>query len=100
VFVTGRRAAILGGGIGLTVCAAILVLIWWGVAGVLFVGNVDLASVFWPSFFLLTTSWHSSADGVVITLCAIVINCVIYALLALALRVVVRAVCRWSGSGA
>ena len=81
VFVTGRKAASLGCGMGLTVCAAILALMWWGVSGVLFVGNVDLASVFWPSFFLLTTTWHSSAYRVAITLSAIAINCLIYALL-------------------
>jgi len=99
--VTGRQVAILGGAVGLMVSAVILALVWWGVSGVLFVGNVDLASVFWPSFFLLTTSWHSSVPGAVITLCAIAINCLIYALLALALWAAVRNIfARWSRSGA
>ena len=93
---TGRQAAILGGGMGLTVSAVILALMWWGVSGVLFVSNIDLASVFWPSFFLLTTRWHSSVHGAVITLCAIAINCVIYALLTAAVWAVVRSISRWS----
>ncbi len=85
---------------GLTFSAVILALVWWGVSGVLFVGSVDLASVFWPSFFLLTTGWQSSAPGAVITLCAIAINCLIYALLALALWAAVRSIfARWSRSG-
>ena len=98
---TGRQAAILGGAVGLTVSAVILAVVWWGVSGILFVGNVDLASVFWPSFFLLTTNWHSSVPGVAITLFAIAINCLIYALLALALWAAVRSIfARWSRSGA
>lgn len=96
---TKRQAAVLGGGIGLTVSGVILAIVWLGVSGVLFVANVDLASVFWPSFFLLTTSWHSSIPGAVMTLCAIAINCLIYALLALALWAVVRTISRWSRSG-
>ncbi len=32
---TGRQAAILGGAVGLTVSAVIVVLVWWGVSGVL-----------------------------------------------------------------
>jgi hypothetical protein len=99
--VTGRQAAILGGAVGLTISAVILALVWWGVSGILFVGSVDLASVFWPSFFLLTTNWHSSVPGATITLLAIAINCLIYALLALALWAAVRSIfARWSRSGA
>lgn len=98
---TGRQAAILGGAVGLTVSAVILALVWSGVSGVLFVGSVDLASVFWPSFFLLTTGWHSSVPGAVIILCALAINCLIYALLALALWAAARNIsARWSRSGA
>jgi hypothetical protein len=93
--VSARQAAILGGAVGLAVSAVILVLLWWGVAGILFVGNVDLASLFWPSFFLLTTNWHSSVPGAAITLCAIAINCLIYALLALAVWAAVRSIFGW-----
>ena len=96
---TGRQAAILGGTAGLAVSAVILALVWRGVSGLLFVGSVDLAGVFWPSFFLLTTSWHSSVPGAVITLCAVAINCLFYALFALALWATVRSIfARWSGS--
>jgi hypothetical protein len=81
---SARQAAILGGAVGLAVSAVILVLLRWGVAGILFVGNADLASLFWSSFFLLTTNWHSSVPGAAISLCAVAINCLIYAMLALA----------------
>jgi hypothetical protein len=56
-----------GGLVGLAVSLVVLSLIWLGVAGVLFVGTVDLAGVFWPSFFMLTTTWHTTVPGFLIT---------------------------------
>ena len=79
---TARKVAILGGATGLAISFAVLALIWFGVSGVLFIGNVDLASVLWPSFFMITTTWRTTVPGIVITASSVVINGLVYAALA------------------
>ena len=87
---TARKAAIIGGASGAALSTVVLALLWSGVSGVLFIGNIDFASVLWPSFFMITTSWHTTLPGVVITGMSIAINCLVYAAVALVLRLVVR----------
>jgi hypothetical protein len=72
------------------VCFFVLILLWLGVSGGLFVGSIDLASVLWPSFFMLTTTWRSTVPGIVITGSSVVLNCLLYAGIFLALGALIR----------
>ena len=89
---TTRQVLIIGGIVGLLVSSAVLALIWFGVAGVLGVGNTDLMYVFWPSSGMLLTSWRSTIPGMMITASSVVINCLLYMALAYALLRVARLV--------
>ena len=83
----------VGGVVGLVVSSAVLGLLWFGVAGVLVVGNTDLMYVFWPSSVILVFGWHSTISGVLITALSVAINCFLYMALAYALRRAVGFVC-------
>jgi hypothetical protein len=89
---TTRQVLIVGGIVGLLVSSAALVLLWFGVAGVLVVGKTDLMHVFWPASLMLVVGWHRTIPGVTITASAVVINCLLYMAVAYSLRVVVRLV--------
>ena len=89
---TTRQVLIIGGIVGLLVSSAVLALIWFGVAGVLGVGNTNLMYVFWPSSGMLLTSWRSTIPGMMITASSVVINCLLYMALAYALLRVARLV--------
>jgi hypothetical protein len=73
-----RRAAIVGGTVGLIVSAAALVLWWWGVAGVLRIGHINLMYIFWPSSFMLTTTWGSTVLGIMLTVISVALNVLLY----------------------
>jgi hypothetical protein len=77
-----RQVLIVGGIVGLLVSSALLGLIWFGVAGVLDVGHTDLMYVFWPSSVMLVVGWWSTILGIMITVWAVVINCLLYMALA------------------
>ena len=89
----GRRlTALLGATVGLIVCAGVLALMWFGVSGVLNVGNTNLMYVLWPSSIVLVGGWHTTRLGIAITIYSVMTNCLIYAGLALLLRwVIVKA---------
>jgi hypothetical protein len=89
---TTRRVLIAGAIVGLLVSSAVLALIWFGVAGVLNVGRTHLMYVFWPSSVMLVVGWRSTIPGVMITASSVVINCLLYMVLAYALLRVVRLV--------
>ena len=57
---TTRQVAIVGGTVGLFVSGAVLVLIWFGVAGALAIGHTDLMYLLWPSSLMLTVTWDKS----------------------------------------
>jgi hypothetical protein len=86
---TASKAAVLGGAIGLAISFTVLVLLWFRVSEVLFIGNVDCASVLWPSFFMITTTWRTTVPGLVITASSIAINSLVYAALAVAFRALI-----------
>jgi hypothetical protein len=75
---TTRQVLIVGGIVGLLVASAVLVLLWFGVAGVLVIGKIDLICVFWPSSGMLVTGWRSTILGMMITASSVVINCLLY----------------------
>jgi len=82
---TTRQVLIVGGIVGLLVSSAVLALLWFGVAGVLVVGKIDLMFVFWPSSVMLITGWRTTIPGVMITASCVVINCLLYMAFAYAL---------------
>ncbi len=90
-----ERVTILGGIIvGLAVSSAILVLMGFGVSGVLRLENgTDLMYVLWPSSLILVGGWRTTAAGILITVFSVAANCAMYVCLALALRFAIR-VCR------
>jgi hypothetical protein len=92
IAVTTRQALLAGGLVGLGVSSIVLVLLWFGVGGVLIVGRTDLRYVFWPSFLMLVVTWHSTASGIMITVWSVVINCLLYMALAYGLRRVAQLV--------
>jgi hypothetical protein len=87
---TTRQVLIVGGIVGLLVSSAVLALIWFGVAGVLVVGKIDLMYVFWPASVMLVVGWCRTIPGMMITASAVAINCLLYMAVAYSLRVVVR----------
>jgi len=76
--------------VGFCVSIAVLVLLWFGVAGVLIVGGTDLMYLFWPSSLMLTVGWHSTFPGVMTTVASVGLNCVAYMAFAYLLHSVVR----------
>jgi hypothetical protein len=87
---TTRQVLFVGGIAGLLVSSAVLALLWFGVAGVLFTGNTNLMHVFWPSSVMLVLGWCCTVPGIMITASSVVINCLLYMGVAYSLRVVVR----------
>jgi hypothetical protein len=84
-----RQVLIVGGVVGLVMSSAVLALLWFGVAGVLVIGNTDLMYVFWPSSVMLVVGWRSTIPGMFITALSVLINCLLYMMLAYTLRRVV-----------
>ncbi len=84
---TIRQAAILGGIVGLLVSTSVLILMWYGVSGILAIGNnTDPRYIVWPSWLLLTVGWRTTPHGIIMTLISVTINCGMYAILAVLLR--------------
>jgi len=71
---------------------AVLMLLWFGVAGVLIVGHTDTMYVLWPSSSILTVGWRSTVPGVMTTMASVAINCLLYMAIVYVLHRVVRIV--------
>jgi hypothetical protein len=88
--VTMRQAAILGGIVGLLVSTSVLILLWYGVSGILAIGNntdpIDLMYIVWPSALMLTVGWRTTPHGITTTLFSAAINGGMYGILAILLR--------------
>ena len=88
---TARQTASLGGAVGLIVSGTVLALLWFfGVWSILRIGNTDLRVLIWPSSVMLTAGWCCTIPGVLITISSVVINCLLYILIALGLRACIR----------
>src|SRR5690348_3202651 len=83
---TMRQSAGLGGMVGLLVCLLLLTLLWSGVSGVINVWGTETMFVLWPTALMLTVGWSTSTTGVAITILAVILNCITYALIAVALQ--------------
>ena len=87
---TTRRLVLSAGTIGLIVSIAILTLIAFGVAGVLFTHEIDLMHVLWPSSLMLTTGWRTTFHGIALTVISVFLNCLTYSVVAVLLRAGLR----------
>ena len=81
-----KLVALLGAAIGLVVSGSVLALMWFGVSGVLYVGNTDLMYVLWPASLVLVGGWHTTAFGILVTIVSVIANCLMYTGVALLLR--------------
>jgi hypothetical protein len=84
--VTTRQIAIGAGVVGLAVSGVILALVAFGVSGVMTVGETDLMYVLWPSSRMLIVGWRTTVAGISFTAFAIALNCLLYASVAILLR--------------
>jgi hypothetical protein len=87
---TKRQTTIIGGIIGLMASSVVIFLLWYGVSGVLYIGHTDYMYVLWPSSVMLAGSWYRTVPGIMITASCTAINCLMYAAIALLLRVCIR----------
>ena len=87
---TTKRVLLAGVAVGFCVSIAVLVLLWFGVAGVLNIGRTDLMYILWPSSLILTSGWRSSFVGVATTVVSVGVNCLLYMAGAYGLYCVVR----------
>jgi hypothetical protein len=87
---TTRRAAIVGGAVGLLVSGVVLVLLWFGVAGVLRIGRTDLMYLLWPSSLMLTVTWDRTPFGIALTVISVALNVVTYGAIATLIEMAFR----------
>lgn len=87
---TTRRVAIVGGAVGLLASGIVLVLLWWGAAGVLRIGHNDLMYVLWPSSLMLTVTWDRTLFGIALTVISVALNVLMYGAVAALLERVLR----------
>jgi hypothetical protein len=85
---------VVGALTGLLVSAAILAMLWFGVSGVLIVGQMDLMYVFWPSSIMLVGGWRTTPAGIMTTISSVTINCLLYGVAAVTVYFLVRALGR------
>jgi hypothetical protein len=81
-----KLTSLVGAAIGLVVSAGVLGLMWFGVAGVLNVGDTNLMYVLWPSSIILIGGWRTTVPGIILTIYSVLTNSLMYAALALLLR--------------
>lgn len=72
--VTTRQTLFAGSVVGFGISCAVLALLWFGVAGVLRGGRIDLMYVFWPSSVMLVRGWCCTVPGIMITASSVVIQ--------------------------
>ena len=84
---TNRTVLFIGALLGLAISGAVLTLLWFGVAGVLHANatGTDWIKVFWLASVMLVVGWRSTIPGLMITVSAVAINCVLYMAIAYAL---------------
>lgn len=88
---TKRQTVLVGGVFGLVAPAIVLTLLhFYGVWHIMRVGHTDLRNIFWPFSVMLTTGWCCTVPGLLITVAAMVYNCLTYMGIALLLRACVN----------
>ena len=76
--------------LGLIVPVIALTLLSFGLPSDFMAGNLNLTRVLWPPYVMLVVGWHSTLRGIVITISAILINCLIYITIALLFSASIR----------
>lgn len=89
---TTRRVVLIGAVLGFIVPVIALTFLRFGLPSDFMAGNVNLTHVLWPSYGMLTVGWRSTVHGIVTTITAVAINCLIYGVIALLLRTGILAV--------
>jgi hypothetical protein len=84
----------VGSAVGLLVSGAVLVLLWFGVAGVLRIGHTDLMYILWPSSLMLTIAWDKALFGIALTVISVALNVLMYGAIATLLERALR-LCLW-----
>jgi hypothetical protein len=92
--VNTRTLLIVAAGAAVIVCAVVLTLIGYGVSGVLNYHGIDLMYLFWPSSIMLLTSWRSTPLGIAVITASVLLNCLTYVAVSLALRIIIRSFVR------
>ena len=87
---TTWQSAVVGGTVGLLVSGLVLMLLWFGVAGVLMIGRSDLMHFLWPSSLMLTVTWGRTLNGIMTTIAAVVLNVLMYATIGILLQKGIR----------
>lgn len=88
---TMKKAVLTGCSLGLIMPSVSLALLSFGISGELTAGRLNLTLMLWPSIVMLVTGWRSTVPGIMITISAIAINCLIYSSIAIALRACAQA---------
>ena len=79
-WMTARKTAFVGSVIGLVVSGTILVVLWnFGV-------STRLRLALWPSSIMLTVDWCCTVSGILGTISAVAINCLMYVAIFFLLR--------------
>jgi hypothetical protein len=68
----------------------VLALLWFGVAGVLRVGQTDLMYLLWPSSLMLTVTWDRTMFGMGLTAISVALNVLMYGAIATLLEKALR----------
>jgi hypothetical protein len=85
-----RRAIVIGSAFGLIASCVVIVLMWYGVSGILICGQIDFMYVLWPVSVMLPGDWLKTIPGLITTVFLVMINCVTYSAFALLLRAFTR----------
>jgi len=87
---TTWQSAVVGGTVGLLVSGLVLMLLWFGVAGVLMFGRSDLMYFLWPSSLMLTVTWGRTLNGIMTTVAAVALNVLMYGTIGILLQKGIR----------
>ena len=75
---------------GLLASVVVLVLLWFGVAGVLRIGRTDLMYLVWPSSLILTVTWDRTVFGITLTVISVALNVLMYGAIATLVEMALR----------
>jgi len=92
-----NASAITGATAGLLSSITIIGFLYFHMWGVLTIGRTDLSRVLWPSLIMLTGGWRTTAAGIMITVLSVIINCLLYATIAVVIHVSAQVIKRATG---
>jgi hypothetical protein len=87
---TNCRAIVIGSAFGLIAASVVIILLWYGVSGILVWCQIDFMYVLWPVSEILPGDWHRTIPRLIMTALLVMINCLTYSAFALLLRAFTR----------